>query len=319
MRIVVLDGYTLNPGDNPWTEVEKLGECTVHDRTPEDLTIPRAREAEIVLTNKTRLTAQTLAQLPKLRYIGVLATGYNVVDVAAARQRGIPVSNISAYGTDSVAQFVFALLLEMCHHVGHHDRLVRGGRWSESVDYCFWDTPQVELAGLKMGIVGFGRIGRRTGELAHAFGMEVLAHTRTPGQPPDYRPFAWKTLEEIFAESDVISLHCPQTATNVGMVNRPLLERMKPSAMLINTARGALVNEADLAAALNEGRIAAAAADVVSVEPIDPKNPLLTARNCLLTPHMAWGTLAARRRLMAATAQNIRAFQAGKPINVVNQ
>ncbi len=318
MRIVVLDGYTLNPGDNPWTELEKLGELTVHDRTDSDRIVPQAAEAEIVLTNKTPLTSQTLAKLPKLRFISVLSTGYNVVDIAAARERGIPVANVPVYGTDSVAQFVFALLLELCHHVTLHSELVHEGRWAERGEFSFWQTPLIELASKKMGIVGFGRIGRRVGRLAHAFGMEVLACNVQAGEAPPYQPFAWKTLEEVFAEADVVSLHCPETAENRGMVNRRLLDLMKPDAMLINTARGGLVNEADLAEALNAEQIAAAALDVVSSEPIEPDNPLLKARNCLLTPHIAWATLAARRRLMQTTARNVEAFIKGDPISVVN-
>ena len=323
MKIVVLDGYTLNPGDCPWDPVEKLGELTVYDRTEADQIVPRAAEAEILLTNKTPLTAESLAQLPKVKFIALLSTGYNVVDIAAARQRGIPVSNVPAYSTDSVAQFTFALLLEMCHHVGLHSRQVREGLWSRQKDFCFWSAPLIELAGKRMGVVGFGRIGRRVGEIAHALGMDVLAYARThtgrlPGPAPDYRPFAFAGLEEVFAQADVVSLHCPQTAENLEMVNRRLLDLMKPAAMLINTARGALVCEADLADALNSGRLAAAAADVVSHEPIRSDNPLLTARNMILTPHIAWAALDARHRLMQITAENVAAFQTGKPIHVVN-
>ncbi|MEW6754164.1 MAG: D-2-hydroxyacid dehydrogenase [Candidatus Latescibacterota bacterium] len=318
MRIVVLDGYTLNPGDNPWDEVAALGEFAVYDRTPPDLILERAQGAAVVLTNKTPLTGATLAALPELRLICVLATGYNVVDVAEARRRQIPVSNVPVYGTDSVAQFVFALLLEHCHHVARHDAAVRRGDWSRTPDFCFWETPLVELAGRRMGIVGFGRIGRRVGELAHAFGMEVLAHEVAPGEPPRYRPFAWRALDEVFAEADVVSLHCPQTADNVGFVNRALLGRMQRHAFLINTARGSLVNEADLAWALGEGRIAGAAVDVVSHEPIAADNPLLSAPNLIITPHMAWGALAARQRLMRTVAHNVRSFLEGRPTNVVN-
>ena len=318
MRIVVLDGHTLNPGDNPWTDVEKQGDFTVYDRTEPGLIVARASGAQIVLTNKTPLSAETLVRLPDLRFIAVLATGYNVVDVDAARDRGIPVSNVPVYGTDSVAQFTFALILELCHHVALHSQAVHDGEWSGCPDFCFWKTPLVELAGSKMGIIGFGRIGRRVGELAHAFGMEVLAYDAFPGPSPDYRPFAWKTLDEVFAEADVVSLHCPQTPDNARFVNRRMLDLMKPGAFLINAARGGLVNEADLADALNAGRIAGAALDVVSTEPIRDDSPLLTAKNCLITPHMAWGTLSARRRLMQTTADNVAAFIAGKPENVVN-
>lgn len=318
MRIVVLDGDVLNPGDNPWDDVAKLGEFAVYDRTPDDLIIERARDAEVIVTNKTALLAETIGRLPKLRFITVLATGHDVVDAEAARRRGIPVSNVPDYATDSVAQFVFALLLELCHHVGEHDRAVKDGEWSRSGEFCFWKTPLVELCGKRMGIVGFGRIGRRVGELAHAFGMDVLASRVRESDPPEYEPFAWRTVPEIFAEADVVTLHCPQTAENTGVVNADLLGRMKPGAFLINTARGGLVVEQDLADALNAGRIAGAAADVAAAEPIAAESPLLTARNCILTPHIAWAALAARRRLMKTTARNIAAFITGSPINVVN-
>lgn len=317
MKIVVLDGKTLNPGDNPWAAVEKLGELTVYDRTAAEEVIQRADGADVLLTNKTPLPADVLEQLPSLRFISVLATGYNVVDIESAGRRGVVVSNVPIYATDSVAQFTFAMLLELAHHVGSHDLAVKAGRWSESPDFCFWDFPLVELAGKKMGIVGFGRIGRRVGELAHAFGMEVLAADVNHVHPPEYEPFQWVEVEELFKAADVASLHCPQTADNVGMVNRELLGRMKADAFLINNSRGGLIVEADLAEALNASRIAGAALDVVSAEPIRSDNPLLSAQNCLITPHIAWAALAARRRLMATTAENIAAFAAGKPINVV--
>ncbi|NQU11328.1 D-2-hydroxyacid dehydrogenase [bacterium] len=318
MRIVVLDGHTLNPGDNPWEAVAALGDLTVHERTPPDQIVARARDAEIVLTNKTPLTAATLADLPRLRFVAVLATGYNIVDVTAARQRGVPVANVPVYGTDAVAQFVFALLLELCHHVGAHHAAVHGGRWTRSADFCFWDHPLRELAGSTIGIVGFGRIGRRVGEIAHAFGMSVLAADQVQDRSPQNQPFAWRSVDEIFAEADVVSLHCPLTDQTTGLVNAVRLARMKPDALLINTARGPLVVEGDLADALNAGRIAGAAVDVVAVEPIRADNPLLTAKNCLITPHIAWATLAARRRLMQTTAENVVAFLAGTPQNVVN-
>jgi len=318
MRIVVLDGYTLNPGDNPWDEVAALGELTVYDRTPRDRIVERARDAAIILTNKTPLSAETLDMLPNLEFITVLATGYNVVDVAAARARGIPVSNVPVYGTESVAQFVFALVLELCHHVAAHSASVERGDWSNSADFCYWNTPLIELAGKRMCIIGFGRIGRRAGELAHAFGMEVLASDVSPGRDPAYAPFAWRSIEEVFAEADIVTLHCPQTPENAGFVNAALLGRMQRHAFFINTARGGLVNETDLADALNRGAIAGAAVDVVSSEPIAPGNPLAGARNCLITPHIAWATLAARRRLMKTTAENIAGFIQGTPINVVN-
>ena len=317
MKIVVLDGHTLNPGDNPWTEVAGLGELTVHERTPTDQIVERARDAEIVLTNKAPLSAATLAALPKLKFISVLATGFNIVDTAAARAGGIAVSNVPIYGTDTVAEFVFALLLDFYRQPQRHSDLVKQGAWMESGDFCFWRTPQVELAGRTIGIVGFGRIGRRVGELAAAFKMNVRVSGPVRGEPPAYA-FERRELTELFEGSDVVTLHCKLTPENTGMVNRALVGRMKRDAYLINTARGALVNEADLAEALNADRIAGAALDVVSLEPIRPDNPLLTAKNVTLTPHIAWAALAARRRLMRTTADNIRAFLAGKPVNVVN-
>lgn len=318
MKIVVLDGYTLNPGDNPWAALARLGALTVYDRTPNDQIIERARDAEIALTNKTPLTAATLAQSPRLRFIGVLATGYNVVDTTAARARGIPVSNVPEYGTDSVAQHAFALLLELCQHVGLHDAAVQAGEWTRATDFCIWKTTPMELAGLTMGIVGFGRIGRRVGRLAHAFGMSVIAAGGSRRDHPGHEPFAWATVQKLFAVADVISLHCPLTADNAAFVNRDLLRTVKPSALFINAARGGLVDEAALADALNAGQLAGAAVDVVSVEPMRVDNPLLQARNCIITPHIAWASLAARRRLMAATVKNVEAFMAGRPINVVN-
>jgi glycerate dehydrogenase len=313
--LVVLDGYTLNPGDNPWDDLAGLGTLTVYDRTPESGLIERARPADILLTNKTPLAATALAQLPALRFIAVLATGYNIVDVVAARQRGIPVSNVPEYGTDSVAQHVFALLLELCHRVGEHSAAVHAGEWAAAPDFCFWKMPPVELAGLTMGIVGFGRIGRRVAALADAFGMHVIAAGRGTAPPHDV-PRA--SVEELFACSDVVSLHCPLTADNAGFVNQRLLGRTKPSAFFINTARGGLVDEAALAAALNAGQLAGAAVDVVSIEPMRPDNPLLGARHCIITPHIAWASRAARRRLMAQTVRNVAAFLSGRPINVVN-
>ena len=318
MRMVVLDGHTLNPGDNPWDAVAALGELTVHDRTSPGQVVPRSAGAEILLTNKTPIAAEALSALRELKFISVLATGYNIVDVPAAGKRGVVVSNVPEYATDAVAQFTFALLLELCHRAGDHASAVTGGRWATCEDFCFWLAPQVELAGKKMGIVGFGRIGRRVGQLAHAFGMEVLASDVSRGEPPPYEPFAWADIPELFAAADVVSLHCPQTPRTAAMVNAQLLDRMKPGAFLINTSRGGLVVEADLAAALNAGRIGAAAVDVVSTEPIAPGNPLLTARNCIVTPHIAWASLEARRRMMAVTAENVAAFLAGRPINVVS-
>ncbi len=318
MRIVVLDGYTLNPGDQSWKPIEDLGDLTVYDRTPPREVVPRAADAEIVLTNKTAITAELLNELPRLRFVSVLATGYNVVDVPAAQRRDVVVSNVPVYATDAVAQFVFAMLLELCHRVGVHDAAVRSGEWAAQPDFSFWKTPLIELAGKRMGIVGFGRIGRRVGELAHAFGMEVLAVDVAQSDPPGYQPFAWRNVEELFAEADVVSLHCPQTPDNAGFVNAELLGRMRSGAFLINTARGGLIVERDLADALDEGQIAGAGLDVVSTEPVRPENPLPGAKNCIITPHIAWATLAARKRLMQTTAGNIAAFMKGSPVNVVS-
>jgi len=318
MRIVVLDGQTLNPGDNPWTGIEQLGSLTVYDKTPDDQILIRAADAEIILTNKTPLAAETLAALPNLRFVAVLATGHNVVDAAEARRRGIVVSNVPTYGTDAVAQFAFALLLELCHHVGLHSDLVSQGQWAVRDEFCFWDTPLVELASLTMGIVGFGRIGRRVGAIANAFGMGVIASDVHDFAQPDYEPFAKMDIKQLVAEADVLSLHCPLTDENDQFVNAELLGLMKPSAFLINTSRGGLVDQQALADALNAGRLAGAAVDVVSEEPISPDNPLLGAKNCIITPHMAWAALASRKRLMATTVANVSAFIAGNPINVVN-
>ena len=317
-KIVVLDGQTLNPGDNPWTGLLDLGEVDVYERTSADQIVARAASAEVLVINKVKLTADAIAQLPRLGLVAVTATGWDCVDGEAARRQRIVVSNVPVYGTDSVAQFVFALLLELSHHVALHDGAVKAGEWSSCGDFAFWKTPLVELAGKTMGIVGFGRIGRRVGELAHALGLSVMAHAARQTEDPAYARFAWAGLVELCEQADVISLHCPLTPQTAGMINRDLLGHMKPSAMLINTARGGLVVEVDLAEALNTGKLAAAAVDVVSAEPIRPDNPLLTAKNCLITPHIAWATLAARRRLMAATVANVAAFLAGQPINVVN-
>ena len=318
MRIVVLDGYTLNPGDNPWDAVSALGELTVYDRTQPSEVVERAKEADVVLTNKTPLDSRTLGQLEKLKFISVLATGFNVVDVEAARARNIPVSNVPEYGTDTVAQHVFAVLLTLCHRPTEHDAAVRAGEWQARGDFCFWKAPLTELAGLTMGVIGFGRIGRRTAELAHAMGMRVLAFDPYPSNAPDWPGFEWRDVASLCEDSDVVTLHCPQTKDNTGMVDGAFLGRMKKSGILINAARGGLVNERDLAEALKAGVIAGACIDVVSKEPIEDDNPLLGAPNCLLTPHIAWATQSARRRLMATTAGNIAAFQAGRPVHVVN-
>jgi glycerate dehydrogenase len=318
MKIVVLDGWTLNPGDNPWDEVATLGDLTVYDRTdPEDI-VARTAGAEIVLTNKTPLQEDTLTRMPNLRLIAVLATGYNVVDVAAAGLLGIPVVNVPEYGTASVAQHAIALLLELSNRVGLHGDAVRHGEWLQSHDFCFSKSPLTELAGKSFGVVGFGRIGRQTARIANALGMKILAYNHRPKDASPDLPVTWVDLQELFARADVVSLHCPLTRDNGGFVNARLLSSMKRTAFLLNTARGALVNEWDLAGALFAGKIAGAALDVLTREPHTPDNPLITAPNCIVTPHVAWATREARQRLMAATAANIRAFLAGKPINIVN-
>lgn len=315
MRIVVLDGFTLNPGDVSWDALRSLGECAIYDRTPAAEVVSRASGADMVLTNKVVLDRAVLAQLPQLRYIGVLATGTNVVDIAAARERGVVVTNVPAYSTASVAQLVFALVLELTHHVGHHAAAVREGRWARSEDFCFWDHPLVELDGLTLGLVGFGHIGRRVATLGQAFGMRVIVHSRTV-RPEEGVDFV--DLDTLFRTSDVVSLHCPLTPSTQGLVNAARLALMKPTAFLINTGRGPLVNEADLAAALDAGRIAGAGLDVLSVEPPVPANPLLSARNCLVTPHIGWATHAARQRLMQTVVDNVRAFLDGRARNVVS-
>ncbi len=316
MNIVVLDGYTLNPGDLAWDELKALGPCRVYDRTSPGELIERADRAEILLTNKTELRQETITELARLKYIGVLATGTNVVDLEVARARGIPVTNVPTYGTKSVAQMTFALLLELAHHVGHHAQTVRQGRWTCSLDWCYWDYPLVELDGLTMGIVGYGRIGQAVGKLAVAFGMEVLACE--PGRTGTEDSARFVDLGTLFRESDVVSLHCPLTPATRGLVNRARLSTMKPTAFLINTSRGPLVDDAALAAALNDERIAGAGLDVLTVEPPPAGNPLLGAKNCIITPHVAWATRAARARLMVIAVENVRAFLEGRPQNVVN-
>ena len=308
-RIVVLDGHTLNPGDLSWSALEALGDCTIHAHTPPAEIVARAAGAPIVLTNKTPLSAATLAALPEAKYIGVLATGYNVVDVAAARARGIPVANVPLYGTASVAQHVFALLLELTQQVGRHSASVRAGRWSESRDFCYWETPLLELSGLTLGIVGAGRIGNAVARIGEAFGMKVVFARRSGGRAE---------LEQVLRAADVISLHCPLTDDTRHLINATTLEWMKPGTLLINTSRGPLIDDAALAAALQSGRIAGAGLDVLSVEPPPPGNPLFTAPNCLITPHIAWATRAARSRLMGTAIANVAAFLAGRPENVVN-
>ncbi|MBP1657605.1 MAG: glycerate dehydrogenase [Bacteroidetes bacterium] len=317
MNIVVLDGYTLNPGDLSWQGLEALGNCTVYDRTPAPDIVSRAAPADIVLTNKTPLTRETLALLPSLRYIGVLATGYNIVDVAAARERGIAVTNVPSYGTMSVAQVVFAHLLNLTHGIAHHTDAVRQGRWSSSADFSFWDTPLLELGGKTMGIVGLGQIGRAVARIARAFGMDAIAYDRSPAAPVP-ADVHLVPLDDVFSRSDVVTLHCPLTAETTRLVNRTRLAMMKPTAFLINTSRGPVIDETALGEALENGTIAGAGLDVLSSEPPPPDHPLLHARNCFITPHFAWASTAARRRLMEEVIQNVRAFHAGQARNIVN-
>lgn len=318
MNIVVLDGYTLAADGNSWASLEALGQVALYDRSSTEEVKVRSHAAAVLITNKARISAKVIEQSPKLRFIAVSATGFDCVDVAAARRRGIAVSNVPEYSTHSVAQYAFALLLELCHHVGLHSQAVHSGEWNSGLDFCFWRTPLIELAGKTMGIVGFGRIGQRVGELAHAFGMEVIVASRSRASAPTFRPFAFVELDELFSRSDVITLHCPLSAATAGLVNAQRLRLVKPSTLLINTSRGGLVAEDDLAQALQTGRLAGAAVDVVSLEPIRADNPLLKAPNCLITPHIAWATREARRRLLDATVANVAAFLSARPINVVN-
>lgn len=317
MHIVVLDGYTLNPGDLSWDELERLGTCQVFDRSRPEEVVPRAKNAEVVLVNKVVLSRELIGQLPRLQYIGVLATGHNVVDGQAARERGVPVTNVPTYGTRSVAQMVFAHVLNLTQRVAYHAGTVAQGRWTTCEDFCYWDHPLVELAGQTMGIVGFGRIGRATAELALAFGMKVLAFDPVvPAAAAEGVEIV--ELDALFRQSDVVSLHCPLTPETQRLVDRDRLALMKPSALLINTSRGPLIDERALAEALNSGGIAGAGLDVLAVEPPPPDNPLLRAKNCFVTPHVAWATRAARQRLLRTVVENVRAFLDGRPQNVVN-
>lgn len=316
MKIVVLDGYGLNPGDLSWEGMQALGELTVYDRTAPDELLQRAAGAEALITNKTVITAQGMAALPALKYIGVLATGYNIIDVKAAKERGIIVANIPAYSTESVAQMVFAHILNITQRVGHYAYANRHGRWANNPDFCYWDTNLVELAGKKIGIIGLGNTGKATARIAAAFGMQVSAYTSKP-QSELSAGMQKMELEEIFRECDVVSLHCPLTSDTQGLVNAARLSAMKPSAILINTGRGPLVNEQDLADALNKGVIAAAGLDVLSSEPPRYTNPLLTARNCFITPHIAWATKEARVRLMDIAVENLKGYMEGEIRNNV--
>ena len=319
MKIVILDGYTENPGDLSWDALGELGELTVYDRTDEADIVSRIGDAELVITNKTPISADTLEKCPSIRYIGVLATGYNVVDVETAKAKGIPVTNIPTYGTDAVGQFAIALLLEICHHIGHHNKAVHEGRWENCEDFCFWDYPLIELAGKTMGIIGYGRIGQVTGRIAQALGMKVLAydgHRRTELESETCR---YVDLDELLENSDVISLHCPLFPSTQGIINKDSIAKMKDGVIILNNSRGPLIVEEDLAEALKSGKVQAAAVDVVSTEPIKGDNPLLTAPNCIITPHISWAPKESRQRLMNIAVDNVKQFLAGEPVNVVNK
>ena len=317
MKIVVLDGFTLNPGDLNWDGLSALGDVTVYDRTPKEEIVSRIGNANAILTNKTPISEETLAACPSVKYIGVLATGYNVVDIVAAKERGIPVCNIPTYGTAAVGQFAIAMLLEICHHVAHHSDAVHAGRWSSNIDWCFWDYPLIELEGKTMGIIGFGRIGQRTGEIAKALGMRVIAFDAF--QNDAGRAIgSYVDLDTLYKESDVISLHCPLFPETKGIINANSIANMKDGVIILNNSRGPLIVEQDLANALNSGKVYAAGLDVVSEEPISQTNPLLTAKNCLITPHISWAPKESRDRLLNAAVQNLAHWVGGKATNVVN-
>ena len=318
MKIVILDGYTENPGDLAWDDFEALGKLTVYDRTPQELIIERIGDADAVIVNKTPVSRETMAACPNIKYIGVLATGYNIVDTTEAKARGIAVTNIPTYGTAAVGQFAIALLLEICHHAGHHDEAVHDGRWETNPDWCFWDYPLIELAGKTMGIIGFGRIGQVTGSIAKAMGMNVIAQDEF--ETDSGRAIAeYVSRDRIFAESDVICLHCPLFPSTQGLINKETIAKMKKSVIIINNSRGPLIVEEDLTAALNSGRVYAAGLDVVSTEPIRADNPLLKAKNCIITPHISWAPRESRQRLMDIAVENLKSFIAGKAVNVVNK
>lgn len=319
MKLTVIDGYTMNPGDLSWEQYEKFGELRVfdHSTSDEDEVIRRIGDSDIVIANKSKVTRRVIDACPNIRFIAVQATGYDPIDYVYAREKGIPVSNVPAYGTDSVAQFAIALLLEICGHAGHHDQAVHQGKWAQCGDWCFWDYPMIELSGKTMGIIGFGRIGQAVGRIASALGMKVLAYNRSRSES-GAKIAEYVELDELLSRSDVISLHCPAFPATVGIINKETIAKMKDGVILINNSRGALVVEKDLAEALNSGKIAAAAVDVVSSEPISDDNPLLSAKNCLITPHISWAPKESRQRIMDCTEENIRCFLAGKPQNVVN-
>ena len=317
MNIVILDGYTIHPGDLSWKPIEALGELDAYDRTAPEDTFARSREAEVVITSKVVFDRGLIFKLEKLKYIGVIATGYNVIDCEAARERGITVTNVPDYCSESVAQMVLAHILELARRLGHHDRTVKEGRWTDNEDFCYWDYAQVELTGKTLGLVGCGNIGRKVASIARAFDMQVIAYDLYPSAPEELQ-IEFTDLDTVFRESDIVSLHCPLTAETEGLINRASLAAMKPTAFLVNTSRGPLVKDEELAEALNEGVIAGAGLDVLSVEPPPAGNPLFSAKNCHLSPHLAWASKEARERLIQLTADNIKAWMDGEPINVVN-
>ena len=318
MQIVVLDGYALNPGDLSWDELENLGDLKVYDRTPEDKIKQRIGEAEIVFTNKTPITEEILSDCPQIKYVGVLATGYNVVDIEAANKYDVTVTNVPNYGTTAVAQHTFALLLEMCNHVSEHDSSVKSGEWAKALDFCFWDAPLTELTGKTMGIVGYGSIGQQSGKLAQAFGMDVLAYDPEPNLELESDQLQYVELEELWAKADVISLHCPLFEATTGIINHQSIAQMKDDVLIINTARGELIVEEDLAEALNQGRVGGAAVDVLADEPAEIDNPLLNADNTIVTPHIAWAAQESRQRLMEIAVNNLQQFLNDKTLNQVN-
>lgn len=318
MKIVVLDGFTLNPGDLSWDALKKLGAVDIYDRTPVEKILERTANADVILTNKTPLPGEIINQLSTLKYIGVLATGYNVIDIQTAKANGMIVANVPGYSTASVAQLTFALLLELCHHVQRHSDAVAEGKWSRSADFCFWDYPLIELSGKTIGIIGFGAIGQRMADIAVAFGMQVMACSRRQTDQSNRKNFRWASTVELIEQSDVVSIHCPLLPETKGLINKESLKKMKPSAFLLNTSRGPIVVDEDLAGALNNGTIAGAGLDVLSVEPPLADNPLFKAKNCIITPHIAWATKEARERLMQSVVDNLKAFISGNPVNVVN-
>ncbi len=318
MNIVVLDGYTTNPGDLSWEWLNQLGHAKIYDRTPEELIIPRASDCEIIITNKTPLTAETLAQLPKLKYIGLLSTGYNIVDCAEAKKRGIPVSNIPAYSTNAVAQLVFAMILTLTNQVSIHNSAVHNGEWASCLDFCFTKTSLMELNQKKIGIIGYGSIGQKVAKIADAFGMDILISTPHPKQLPAPEGTQWLTIDELLANADIVTLHCPLTKKTQGMVTIDFLKKMKNNALFINTSRGAVVDEQALAYALKQGMIAGAGLDVLNKEPPEKENPLFGIPNCIITPHIAWAAKETRQRLMNIAKENLTSFIAGKPIHIVN-